>query len=63
MAAKQTKDPEVVLTLKVSQVNMIIGSLDEVPHKYSRPIIDLITKQATEQLNVPEGPLSDKVID
>ena len=60
MQQNQVQDRELTITLKLSQLNVIIGGLDELPHKYSRPIIDLINKQATEQLD--KGSLSDKIV-
>lgn len=63
MNTQMQQDPEVTLTLKVSQLNAIIAGLDELPHKYSRQIIDEISRQAQSQMqNRPQGPLSDKVI-
>lgn len=59
------QEPEVTLTVKASWVNVIIAGLDEVPHKYSRPIIDAVSNQAQEQLKRqqgPSGPLQGKVI-
>lgn len=57
------QEQEVTLTLKISQLNVVISGLDELPHKYSRPLIDDIGKQVQSQLqNRPQGPLSDKVI-
>ena len=63
----QTQDIEVTLTLKVSVINTIIAALDELPHKYSRPVIDAITQQAVPQVQPqqptpPEGPLTSKTI-
>lgn len=58
----QQQEPEVTIRLKVSQVNLVIAGLEELPHKYSRPVIDSVSQQAQQQLQKPEGPLSDKVI-
>lgn len=60
----QQQEPEVTIRLKVSQVNLVIAGLEELPHKYSRTIIDSVSQQAQQQLQkpAPEGPLSDKVI-
>jgi hypothetical protein len=59
-------EPEVSLSLKLSQVNIVIAGLDELPHKYSRPIIDLIGQQTQQQMqqnqSIPTGPLSPKII-
>ena len=37
-------------TLKVSEINTILAALDEIPHKFSRGIIDQIRTQANAQL-------------
>ena len=61
----QQEDIEITLTLKISVVNTIISALDELPHKYSRPVIDLISQQAMPQVQsqqAPTGPMSDKTI-
>lgn len=46
----EAKDSELTFTLKISQINVILASLDELPHKYSRSVIDTIQQQATAQL-------------
>lgn len=49
----QQPEPEITLTLKVSDVNMVLASLDEMPHKMSRRIIDNIIQQAQSQIQQP----------
>jgi hypothetical protein len=46
----ETKDQELTLTLKISQINILLASLDELPHKFSRVIIDTIQQQANAQV-------------
>jgi hypothetical protein len=48
----QTPEPEkeVTLTLTVSETNIILGALDEMPHKLSRKVIDKVIEQAQAQL-------------
>jgi len=49
----QTKDAaekEVTLTFKVSEANIILAALEELPHKVSRKIIDSMIQQAQSQL-------------
>jgi len=46
----EAKDPELTLVLKISQINVLLASLDEVPHKYSRGVIDTIQQQANAQV-------------
>ena len=59
----QQQDPD--LTFKLSFVNNLIQILDEVPHKWSRPIIDALGKAASEQLKKaqqdPNAPLQPPV--
>ena len=59
---------DVDLTFKLSFVNALIQSLDEIPHKWSRTLIDALGRAANEQLQAmqqaqqPGGSLEDKVI-
>ena len=63
MQQPQQEEPQVTLTIKASWLNAIMGGLEEIPHKFSRPVIDAIYQQARAQLeNKPQGPLSSKLI-
>jgi phage terminase large subunit-like protein len=63
MQPQQQEEPQVTLTLKASWLNVIMAGLEEIPHKFSRPVIDSVSQQARAQLeNKPQGPLSSKVI-
>jgi hypothetical protein len=63
MQQPQQEEPQVTLTVKASWLNVILGGLEEIPHKFSRPVIDSVSQQARTQLeNRPQGPLSTKVI-
>jgi hypothetical protein len=63
MQQPQQEEPQVTLTVKTSWLNIIIAGLEEIPHKFSRPVIDSVSQQARAQLeNRPEGPLATKVI-
>ena len=46
----------VTLKLKVSAVNAIIAGLDELPHKFSRGVIDEVSTQARQQLQPAAEP-------
>ena len=48
----QPKEPEknVTLTFKLSEVNSILAALDEMPHKFSRRVVDSIIQQSQAQL-------------
>lgn len=56
VAQPQTQQPEpevnleVNLVLKVSDVNLVLGALDELPHKVTRKLIDNVLAQANAQL-------------
>ena len=60
-------DIDITLTMKLSMVNTIIASLDELPHKFSRAVIDTIHQQATAQIGKVQesqglgGELANKV--
>ena len=63
MQQPQQEEQQVTLTVKTSWLNIIIAGLEEIPHKFSRPVIDSVSQQARTQLeNRPQGPLSSKVI-
>lgn len=60
----KTEERIITLNVNINMFNTLIAGLEELPHKFSRAVIDEISKQAQQQLqqNVPQGPLSDKVI-
>ena len=63
MMQPQQEEQQVTLTLKASWLNVLMAGLEEIPHKFSRPVIDSVSQQARAQLeNRPEGPLATKVI-
>ena len=63
MQQPQQEEQQVTLTVKTSWLNIIIAGLEEIPHKFSRPVIDSVSQQARAQLeNRPQGPLASKVI-
>jgi len=49
-SATPEPEKEVTLTLTVSEVNTILGALDEIAHKFSRKVIDKVIQQAQAQL-------------
>jgi hypothetical protein len=53
-AIDPAQDIDVNLTIKISQVNMIIAGLDELPHKFSRPVIDAIHQQVMPQVQAAQ---------
>jgi hypothetical protein len=57
-------EQKVTLTLTVNQINVIIAGLDELPHKFSRKLLDEIQQQAVPQLqnNQLQGDLASKVV-
>jgi len=63
MQQPQQEEQQVTLTVKTSWLNVLMAGLEEIPHKFSRPVIDSISQQARAQLeNKPQGPLASKVI-
>lgn len=56
-------EKQITLTLPLGAINTILMGLDELPHKISRKLFDEIDSQVRPQIeNVPQGPLSNKVI-
>jgi len=58
-------DTKINLSVTIEELNIIFGGLEEVPHKFSRKVIDSLSQQAQPQVNAqqgPTGPLQDKVI-
>jgi hypothetical protein len=43
-------EKEITLTLTVNETNIILGALDELPHKLSRKVVDKVIEQAQAQL-------------
>ena len=68
VANQAINEPVIDLKVSIQTLNTIIGALDEMPHKVSRFIIDDLGQQARAQLQppttttVPDGPLSDRVV-
>ena len=56
VAPQQQEEAVVTLKLKVSAVNAIIAGLDELPHKFSRGVIDEVSTQARQQLQPAAEP-------
>ena len=53
--AKEVQQPEQELkfTLTVSEANIVLAALDEMPHKVSRRVIDNVIQQAQSQIQQP----------
>ena len=52
----QKPEQELTFVFKVSEINLILGALEELPHKVSRKMIDNIFAQAQPQLPPPQAP-------
>lgn len=44
------QEQTVSVTLTINQLNAVMAGLDELPHKFSRPVIDAISQQVQPQL-------------
>jgi len=60
----QQQEQTVTITVTINELNTMIAGLDELPHKFSRGLIDKVSNQAREQLQPaqPNGPLGPKVV-
>lgn len=56
----QQNEQKVNLTVTIEELNIIFGGLEEVPHKFSRKVIDNLSQQAQSQLNQgqPQGQIN-----
>jgi len=54
---------EVSLTLTVGEVNIIMSSMDELPHKISRGIIDKIVAQAQPQVDAAASAVDEDEVE
>lgn len=50
------QQPDVDLTFKLSFINAVIQALDEIPHKWSRQVIDSLVNSSNEQLQAMQQP-------
>ena len=49
----QQPEQELNFILKMSETNIVLAALDEMPHKVSRRVIDNIIQQAQSQIQQP----------
>ena len=49
----QQPEQELNFILKMSEANIVLAALDEMPHKVSRRVIDNIIQQAQSQIQQP----------
>ncbi len=51
----QQQAPTVTLEVNVSELNVIMGGLQELPHRVVDPILKKLFQQAQAQLGPPQG--------
>lgn len=49
------KAPTVTLTVDVNELNIIMGGLQELPHRVVDPVLKKLFQQAQAQLGQPQG--------
>jgi hypothetical protein len=54
-AQQPVQQQDVDLTFKLSFINAVIQALDEIPHKWSRQVIDSLVKSSNEQLQAMQS--------
>ena len=52
---QQLQAPTVTLTVDVNELNVIMGGLQELPHRVVDPILKKLFQQAQAQLGQPQG--------
>ena len=53
--AQAPQAPSVTLTVDVNELNIIMGGLQELPHRVVDPILKKLFQQAQAQLGQPQG--------
>ncbi len=51
----QQVDPEVTLKVNVNELNIIMGALQELPHRVVDPLLQKLFQQARAQLGQPQA--------
>ena len=52
---QQPQTPTVTLTVDVNELNIIMGGLQELPHRVVDPVLKKLFQQAQAQLGQPQG--------
>lgn len=58
----ENEEASINLTLKISQVNVLLGALGETPFRVAQPLIAAIQEQAAPQLQPAEEVAETKVV-
>lgn len=53
--AQAQQTPTVTLTVDVNELNVIMGGLQELPHRVVDPLLKKLFQQAQAQLGQPQG--------
>jgi hypothetical protein len=53
--AQTQQVPDVTLTVNVNELNVIMGGLQELPHRVVDPVLKKLFQQAQAQLGQPQG--------
>ena len=53
--AQAPQAPSVTLTVDVNELNIIMGGLQELPHRVVDPLLKKLFQQAQAQLGQPQG--------
>ena len=53
--AQAPQAPDVTLTVNVNELNVIMGGLQELPHRVVDPVLKKLFQQAQAQLGQPQG--------
>ena len=53
--AQAPQAPDVTLTVNVNELNVIMGGIQELPHRVVDPLLKKLFQQAQAQLGQPQG--------
>jgi len=52
----QPQEPDITLTLNLAEIKTVVAALDEIPRKFSNPIVENIVNQTNKQLQALQQP-------
>jgi len=59
-AQTSAQEPDVTLTLNLSEIKIIVSALDEIPRKFSNSIVESIVTQTNKQLQAMQEPQTEQ---
>jgi hypothetical protein len=52
----QPQEPDITLILNLAEIKTVVAALDEIPRKFSNPVVENIVNQTNKQLAALQQP-------